>query len=261
MENLSVGIENERLITKELNNKRLDKTSVNFRYMLFDMFKNYPKDSILNVRKVPERFLCKTDLEFWVLNSYMNVSVKTGFGPAVHQEEFESFMSFLETLKISRKTLRFIRFYHFADETYDGSGIKTLRLSEFWEKYKVQIREASKELSQPFIVRAIVQRCVIKGKRETLQPINYLYYGDEKHGVFVHRNDIWKYVCDLEERDAPYLHFGPFKYVQKIHKSQIVDGKYRQHSQICWPFIKEDILIIFKKTFVYTSGRVPLPSF
>ncbi|MBO5857211.1 MAG: hypothetical protein J6Q87_03085, partial [Clostridia bacterium] len=187
MTNSSIGIENERLITKELNNKRINETSDNFRYMLYDMFKNYPRDSLLNVRKVPERFLCKTDLEFWVLNSYMNVSVKTGFGPAVHQEEFESFMSFLKTLKISRKTLRFIKFYHYADETYDGSGIKTLRLSEFWEKYKVQIKEASKELSEPCIVKAIVQRCLIKGKRETLQPINYLYYGDEKNGVFVHR--------------------------------------------------------------------------
>ena len=260
MNNSTLGLENEIFIIKELNGKKINETSDNFRYMLLDMFKNYPKNSVLDVRKVPHKYLCKTDIEIHVQGTYENVSIKTGFSPAVHQEEFESFMLFLKELKISKKTLNFIRFYHYADETYDGSGTKTLRLVEFWEKYAKQIKEASEELSNPLIVKAVLYRCVIKGKRDTLQNINYLYYGDHIKGVFVHRNDLLTKIGTLENRDVPYLHIGPFKYVQKIFRSQVVDGRYVQYTQMCWPYIKEDMIALFKQTWVYKTGRVPLLS-
>lgn len=243
---MNAGLNNEYEILNAINGKTLEEISLHFRGPITAMFKYHTKGEKIKVRKVTNWIHCKTDLEIHMYGIYKNVSVKMGFGPAVHQEEFESFFMFLQSLNISDETLETIKFYHYADETLDGSGIKTLSLEQFKEKYEERIKRANKELSKEDIVKAIVYRCVIKGRNERNQEINYIYHGDKSEGIFVNRDDVYDNAHKLDCYYDRAIHFGPLAYVQKIQNKKVRDGKVIQYTQIVWPNIREGIEQILK---------------
>lgn len=247
MESFKNGIENEKEIIKAINGKSLKDLPDNFRIPIKKMYKFSQPDSVVYARKVPNKYGSKSDFELWMGNSYENISVKCGKSPAVHEETFSTFLIFLENLGVSKLTIKILKAYHYNDGTTNGTGTK-MRLADFKEKYRKYIAYASKELSQEHIVKAILQRCVIRGRSETRQEINFIYYGDANSGIFVHRYSLRKYCSLLGKREYDSIHFGPFVYVSKIHK-RLVDenGNYVQYSQLCWPNIYDDLKIINDK--------------
>ena len=239
---MNIGIENENQIIRALNDKTIDELSENFKEPIRSMYKYYKDGEKLIVKKVSNWIGCKTDITIQIHNYYHNVSIKSGFGPAVHEEEFDSFFTFLKSLNISQETLDTIKFYHYGDGTLDGSGKKTLRLDEFKEKYKERIAKANEELSNEEIVKAVIFRCVVKGRNERNQEINYFYYGNVEEGIFLKRDHLLEYGPKLNCYYDTAIHFGPLSYNQKIHKRLTLEnGKYAQFSQLVWPNIKEGV--------------------
>jgi hypothetical protein len=238
------GIENENQIINEINGKKIEDLSPNFKEPIKGMFKYQKDGDVIVAKKVSNWIGCKTDIEIYLDNYYHNISIKSGFGPAVHEEEFDSFYEFLRTLHISRYTLDTIKFYHYADGSLSGIGTKTLRLDEFKEKYSDRIAKANEELNQDEIVKAVIYRAIIKGRKEKNQEINYLYYGNANEGVFIRRVDILDYAYKLPCYDNKAIHFGPLVYAQKIHRKKVGDGKVVQYSQLSWPNIKEGVIKI-----------------
>jgi hypothetical protein len=255
---INPGIENENKIIEAINGKKLEDLDPNFQEPIKGMYKYHKEGSMVEARKVSNRIGCKTDIEIQMYNHYHNVSIKSGFGPAVHEEEFTSFYEFLKSLNISNETLETIKFYHYGDGTLDGSGKKTLRLDEFKEKYKDRIAKANKELANVEIAKAVIYRAVIKGRIEKNQEINYLYYGNEKEGIFVKRCDILEFAPQLNCYYDTAIHFGPLSYNQKIHSRKVVDGKVVQYSQLVWGNIKEGVLEIKRRSVEGAKANAPI---
>ena len=187
---------------------------------------------------------CKTDIEVCLFKTKTNISVKTGIAPSMHQELLENFIEFLKTLSLSEDTIQTILFYHYRDGTYDGSGGDPLDYTAFIEDHKERIQRASEELSQPDIVKAIVYRCVIKGRESSRQEIDYLYYGDTTKGAFFSKYDLLEYAHLTGDREFKGLHFGPFVYSRKVRYSK-GNHAYCEYSQIIWPHIKTDLKFIY----------------
>lgn len=249
------GIENEYQIMAALNGKTIEELNDNFREPVKAMFKYHKEGERIVVRRPSPWIFAKTDIEIEMYGHYHNVSIKCGFGPAVHQEEFDTFLEFLKSLNISNETIDTIKLFHFQDGTLDGSSKKSMRLDEFKDVHKDRIAKANQELQNPEIIKAIVHRCVIKGTREKNQEINYLYYGNAEEGIFIPNKAILEYAKDVPCYYPGFIHFGPFVYNQKIQTRRVRDGKYIQFTQIVWPNIKEGVLIIKKKSMAGVSPK------
>ena len=239
------GIQNEKEIIKAINGKFLDELPDHFKIPITGMYRYHHPGKRVEAKKVSAFFGCKSDIEIWMYGHYMNISIKCGFSPAIHQERLDWFLEYLHDLGISNETLDIIRFYHFYDGTLDGSGIKSMRLDEFKEKHKEIIAKANEELNQEHIIKDVFQRCVIRGRKATLQEINYLYYGTVDKGIFINKKDLLKYCSTINDREETAIHIGPLVYVAKYHRQVTCDDKIVQYAQLCWPHIEEDVYKIY----------------
>ena len=239
--NENFGIKNEKEIIKTINGKFLDELPEHFRTPIYAMYRYHHPGKKVEAKKVSSWFGCKSDIEIWLYGHYMNISIKCGFSPAIHQERIDWFLEFLHDLGISNETLDVIRFYHYYDGTLDGSGVKTMRLDDFKIKHKEILAKANEELNQEHIIKAVIYRCVIKGRKSTLQEINYLYYGTAEKGIFINKNDLMKYCPTINMREETAIHIGPLVYVAKYHRQVTCDEKVVQYAQLCWPHIEEDV--------------------
>lgn len=243
---MNKGLMNERLVINALHGQRLRDLPDHFRIPIRKMFNISSEDDFVYAKKVSNFVGCKTDFELYMYRYYLNISVKSGRCPSLHQEEFSSFITFLESLNISKRTINILKFFHYGDGSKDGTGVKTLRFDVFKEKYAKYFKEASEELSQDHIVRAIVYRAIIKGRIEKRQEINYLYYGTAEDGFFLHKSDILKYASQTGYEKYTAIHFGPIVYVAKMPSRRAKDGTKVHYAQLVWPDIKIDLLRIKK---------------
>lgn len=243
---INKGLENEYEIVEALHNRKIQDLPSHFRNAIEAMFPFFRPYNTLWARKVSNFIGCKTDIEISLFSQKINVSIKSGHCPSLHQETLKCFLIFLQTLGVSEETLRTFQFYHYADETYDGTGIKMLRFDDFREKYKEMIAKASEELSQEHIVQAIAYRALIKGRLEHRQEIDYLYYGNKDSGAFFHKTDLMGLSHLTGKREFTSLHFGPFVYVAKVPNKFDENGNKIQYSQIIWPEIRTDLATIYR---------------
>ena len=249
--NINLGKENELKILKVINGKRVGDLPPHFQQGFIQMYKVVSKNDVVKATKYSDWDGNKPDIrvELSHHDKYLNISIKSGWIPALHQENFNSFFNYLKTLNISKETLDTLVFYHYADETYDGTGQNKLRFDEFREKYKDRIAKASEELSQEHIVKEIAYRALIIGKNERRLKVNYLYHGTDKEGFFVHRNEILDNICDVGRDKYTALHFGPMVYVAKIPNKCDSNGHKYHYSQLIWPKMDEDLKKIYDMSY------------
>jgi hypothetical protein len=237
------GLQNEYDIIETINGKKLRDLPQHFKDGFIKMYKYVNENDVVHAEKISNRTCSKPDIKVELSNhdKYMNISIKSGWMPSLHQEDLWSFMDFLKSLNISSKTLNTVLFYHYADETYDGTGVNKMRFDNFREKYKKMIAEASDELSQEHIVTAVVNRAIVVGRYENGRKINYLYHGTKDSGFFIHRNDILDHAFEVGRPKYTALHFGPIVYVAKVPNKLDSTGNKHHYAQLIWPKIDEDL--------------------
>ena len=125
---MNKGLMNERLVINALHGQRLRDLPDHFRIPIRKMFNISSEDDFVYAKKVSNFVGCKTDFELYMYRYYLNISVKSGRCPSLHQEEFSSFITFLESLNISKRTINILKFFHYGDGSKDGTGVKILYL-------------------------------------------------------------------------------------------------------------------------------------
>lgn len=238
----NVGERNERRLINFLNNKTIKDLPDHFKIPIMGMTYKVTDNCVIQAEKVSNFIGCKTDFELTLKGYIINISVKQGHFPSLHQEEFKSFIEFLEGLGISKRTIKILKFYHFRDGTLDGINPKfQMGFEQFREKFKKYIAEASEELSQEYIVRAIVYRGIIKGRNPRRQEIDYLYYGNEDKGIFLHKKELLEHTHKYGREKYTALHFGPIVYTSKYPPKVAKDGTIIHYAVLRWPIMEEDV--------------------
>lgn len=244
------GKQNELKILDAIDGKSLYELPDHFEKGITQMYKFVSKGDVVKATKYSDWDGNKPDIKIELSNhdKYMNVSIKSGWMPSLHQEYFNSFIQFLRTLEISEETISTVIFYHHADGTYDGTGVNKLRFDEFREKHKERIAKASEELSQEHIVKAIAYRALVVGRYEGRMKVNWFYHGTEEEGIFIHRDTLIENICSVGREKYTALHFGPIVYVAKIPSKVNEYGKKYHYAQLIWPKMDEDFKEIYEKT-------------
>ena len=139
------GLLNEKEIVNELFGKRFCQLSPFWQDTVKKIFPDVRDEQIIIARYIPNFVGCKTDFELQVGSECVNISVKSGKWPSIHQERINYFLDFLKEESISQETINFIAFYLYADGTVDGSGDEKMSTEEIKLLYMDRIQKANVE--------------------------------------------------------------------------------------------------------------------
>ena len=189
------------------------------------MFPDIIETDVIYAKHYPDN-CSKPDLIVEVNGEEKFISVKTGMCPSAHQESYFAFRRFLERLHVSYRTLEIIRFFHFGDSKKLGTGDHPLTGDELSERFSPYFLEASKELDNERIIKAVVNRAVIRGTGSTRRTIDFLYYGDLKNGKLLSKQEIYEIVLANREHGKTAIHFGGLNYNPNSRKLASRDRNY-----------------------------------
>ena len=120
------GFKIEKIISGLVNDKLLDHIDLNYKILIKKIFNLSDSSNpiVKCFKKEGHGLEKKTDLIFELENQRINTSVKSGSANSVHQEKFDSFLDFLDSVKqleTSEKDL--INEFHWCDGTIDNKGL------------------------------------------------------------------------------------------------------------------------------------------
>lgn len=233
------GHVNEQEIIDFLNGKRISDLSPHFRQWLGALF---PKcGDCLKVKKLNNEQ--KADIEITCGRERRFISIKSGDSNSFHSENIKTFIPFLRGLGISETTLKIIVLFHYGDNTLTGLGPTRFTSAELRRVYSSAFKCASEELSQPLIIKEIINRVIIKGRYEVNYHIDGIYHGTIKEGFFISKNLIFNILLRRShQRKNGTINIGMLTYQPGSRNLWGIPGseQKREQSEIRWrSFLKD----------------------
>lgn len=235
-------------IVDRLNGKRVKDLSHNLRNLMNALYGVLDGKQTV-AAEVIEDYI-KPDFVITYRGEKKYVSMKTGRAETVHQEYIKSFVLFLRSLGVSKRTQQTILLYQYGDGTLDGSAKERIEYNRFRLMMEKRIEEANEELNQSkeFVMK-VIERCLILGTLENAIPIDCVYFGDCEFGHVATKKQIAKHIQYGNWKWMKNLHIGPLqirphaRYVGK----EIRNPKRRERVDLYWPNLSADIAFIAKR--------------
>ena len=240
------GFQNETDLISALSNKTYAELNDNLKKFVLFMFPQV---------NINDKIKCysgtagqKPDIIIEINNKKKYISVKKGSGNSVHQEDIDLFMDFLTTLDISEKAKIELLKYHWADGTTDGSGKIRVSSAEYKEEHQEEINLINSELNKKEPLTKLINRILFKGKSNTYEEAEIVYYGTINKGHWATKDEIIKYMLN-NKFDINSIHFGPLTYQiwnRCLNFNPNTENR-RNVMQVKWGSLEKDLLIIEKE--------------
>lgn len=195
---------------------------------------------------VNEKFSCKRYGKYYKSDVYLsykdksiNISIKSGNNVSVHEEMLEQFINFLESIGISNRTIRIIRFYHYGKKQTDDQSVESLPLATIKLKYSNYIKQANLELNHKNNYFKIIDRILFFGKYEKEYAADYIYYGKKNYGFLISKEQLMSYFPCQKSMYLNSIHVGPFIYFTASRTNYRIN-----HCQFKWSSMVSDIINI-----------------
>ncbi len=235
------GFDNETSIRESIHNKRF-----------YDINDNLKKNLLAKIHpSVNENdiFFCekkggsaKPDILIKINQNKYFISIKTGSGNSVHQENIDEFISFLdEETNLTIEIANNLRYFIWGDGTLDGSADFNQR-----KNANTIIKENSKltESLQNYFNRnkeILIDRFIKTGADKNSEPADYIYYGSKLNGIASKSDKVVGYLSGLKKRPLSVggLNFQAW--------NRILDGNKnfewkRGDIQLKWGNIEKDLI-------------------
>ena len=243
------GLIKEDEMIVSLNFKKYSQLSNNLKHLVSSLFGAVDENDVITCTKVED--FQKPDFLIKCNDKTRYVSMKSGKALIVHNETFDSFISFLKEKNISEKTLETIALFHYGDGTVDGHNEENRKpYEELVYELKDRIKEANKELNKDIdFILEVVNRCVFKGSKKDNIEADCVYVGDREYGVLATKK---QFVKNIYRRGFDYfthLHIGPllFRPHSRYINRKIEDQRNRNRIVASWPHLREDIEYMSKR--------------
>jgi hypothetical protein len=234
------GHTNEYEICDALNGKRVNQLPKHFSSWLTKL--GFASEEIVNVKKLNNEQKADICIKSATITKY--ISIKSGGSNSFHSEPINVFIPFLRSLGISENTLKTIVLYHYGDNTYDGTGPTRFTSAELRRVYPGKFKQASDELSQTSIIKAIISRCITKGRFPTNYVIDGIYHGTVEQGLFVPTKAIYQILLRKKyRRKNGTINIGMLTYQPGSRNLWGIPGseQKRSQSEIKWRSFAYDI--------------------
>ncbi len=211
------GFDNENIIANYLNNKTFKDLNLNMKEFiswLFD-FKISDNDIIYagSVNKpIGERKNPKPDIWIKVNSIIKNISIKEGSGNSVHQEPFSEFCEFLTSIGVEDDILNNLKFYHYGDDTIDGTGENRYSTATLKNSYKNKIQLVNSKLNANPFLDKVLNRILFAGTLKNPIYVDVCYHGDINNGIWATRNEILDYLKNNMPNEMSGIMFSSLTY-------------------------------------------------
>lgn len=172
-------ISEKKLFVLSLNNKRFIDLSENFQSFIKYIDKDVKDEDVIYCKEYGGK---KIDYIITIKNVNKNISFKSGKISCIHRERIQDFVIYLKSINVSQETILSILKYHYADGTFDGSGIEKCYGELLKKEYKEQIDIVNKEFENKELLSKVIDYVLISEKRG--KKVDYFYHGDCRKGVF-----------------------------------------------------------------------------
>lgn len=243
------GHTNEYEISDALNGKRVNQLPKHLSKWLIKL--GFGEEELLYVKKLNNEQKADICIKSAKMTQY--ISIKSGSSNSFHSEPIDIFIPFLRSLGISETTLKTIVLYHYGDNTFDGTGPTRFTSAELRRVYPDKFKRASEELSQTVILKAIITRCITKGRFPTNHMIDGIYHGTFEQGLFVPTKAIYQILLRKKyRRKNGTINIGMLTYQPGSRNLWGIPGseQKRSQSEIKWRSFAYDI-----KDFEINSNR------
>lgn len=186
----------------------------------------------------------KVDIVLICNKQRKNISIKTGSGNSIHQENVSFYVNFLRDLKIQENIISNILKFHYGEIFDENNQNIKMRLNSI-ELKKImmkEIREINKSLNQEGTLAELINRFLIQGKDKKMPKIDFIYYGDLEKGIWANREELIKYLINIK-KFSDSISISVFNY-QTWNRNLSLNPNYeykRETMQIKWPTLKEDL--------------------
>jgi len=235
------GFDNEDRIKNALNNKQFHELNDNLKQLIKDSFSSY-NNTINCVKQAGQN---KSDLKITIGNESHTYSIKKGTGNSIHQEPIEPFLKFLSlNYFISDKIKNNIRLFIWGDETLDGSGLVSDRMSvsEFKKRYPKKIAEIQSFFDT--IEEELINRFLITGVQSIISA-EFVYYGNELRGTCIESTKALKWLLANKSNGAISIGKLTFQAWNRNINGGNRSEKKRGVIQLKWGSLKDDIKAIY----------------
>lgn len=200
------GVRNEYRFIDAINGKKLNELSFLLQELILFLFPYIKKDTLIKCYKNLEYE--KGDICIKVGCKVKYISIKMGHKNSVHCESIKKFKKFLESINISKETIKEILKYQYADGTIDGTGKFRQSSLEYKLDNKESISFINKELNNPEILRKIVNRFIVQGTQWHTHKIDLLIYGTPEDFFFITSKEIYTYILSKRNVYSSSIHFS-----------------------------------------------------
>ncbi len=199
------GEENEFTFVQYLNGKKISMLNPMFKDLIDELFPLENEDSIIKCWK--NHLKQKSDIFIKINNKIKGISIKKGSRNSVHVERISDFIHFLIENNVKKDTIIEYLKYHYADGSTNGKGLKRLSASEYKKENQKKIDEINKEFNNEKIIKAAIDRFIIKGNNSDYY-IDAIIYGEADNFVWITTNDIVNIILSKKDVYSTPVHFG-----------------------------------------------------
>lgn len=245
------GYKNEEEFANYLNNKKVGRVNPIFQDLLFAIYGYLDFNDIIyswvNYSKK------KADI-YVKINGYVRgISIKKGVKNSVHAEDINMFIKFLKENNISKKVIKEILRYHYADGTISGNGKYRISSEEYKLKDQKWIDFINENLNRGDLLDKAINRFVLQGNNSDYE-INAIIYGVLDDFIWITRDEV-KYILKKNRNIySTAIHFSGLT-VQPLARNLNYNPKYekdRNKIQVKWYNISDDIIEVMA---TYRNGR------
>ena len=236
-------------IRTEINRKRFGEITSPIRDVISKIDPKVEKSDVFTaVKKEGAGLAKKTDLFVYKNESkFCNLSVKSGSGNSVHQENIYEFVKFLEKSGAPQEQIHALLFYHWGDGTIDGTGPIDKRLNG--AKIKQQYPETIANLQILFndYKHGIVCRALL-GKVDGTEPDHLLYFENrsDQDLQIAPMKSVIDFHCNIPKaaRDLKVGNLNFQNWNRCLSGQETYTNKTRNDVQFKWGNIHKDIEVI-----------------
>lgn len=235
------GFQNEIIIAKYLNNKKVKEVNPIFKDLITKLYQNIDEESI--IKSQIDYTKKKYDLIINIKDVIKRISIKKGINNSVHVEGISSFIHFLIDSGIEKNVIEEYLKYHYADGTTNGTRKKRLSSEKYKEQNQDKIDYINSKINTPYILERAINRFILQGKNSGIK-IDGIIYGTVNDFFFLTKAEIKDIIMSQINLKSTGVHFCPLfcgPMTRNLNNNPKYESK-RFCIQIKWYSLHDDII-------------------
>ena len=239
---INKGIKNELIYINYLNKKQIRQLNPLMQELINTLYDNIDENDIVYATKNKEKD--KTDIIITIKNIEKNLSLKIGDKNSFHLEPISEFIHFLIANHFSKEVIEKYLYFHYADNTKNGTGKTRISVNEYKEQNQKDIDYLNQKFNNKEFVEKCIERFILQGRSKKFKRVDAIIIGSINNFFYLTEKEVKEIIYEYLNIKTTGLHIGPL-FIQPQSRNLNYNSKYekcRYNVQIKWYNLTDQIL-------------------